>query len=134
MPPYEINLYFPDEEATESVLVMDDGNGDYILCEHPIFCGYIAQYGDLICAVPSGKNTLAFQYVKKKGPFKIILYLINDLSREFEDILEKLMSKGGYWQRDFQGLLTVAYDPNIYDPCSELQAIGLKTETADGIA
>jgi hypothetical protein len=117
-----VSLDFPSEGLTTGVAVTVEGDGLYRLQEHPLF-SESAKYGDLIRCKVLGDDHLEFQEVVEASKLELSAsVLAADLldSVAVHEVLAKVMSSGGYWQRDMGGCLTVLFDPNFYDPTFDL--------------
>lgn len=117
-------LEFPQERVVVSVLVKPLGDDQYELLEHPFLIDE-PQYGDVISAVELGPNKLRLTSVIRRSGLIREDYCLSDEifeSRVFQQILHKVMSSGGFWQRDLACILWVFFKPNTYDPRDEIDA------------
>lgn len=86
------------------------------------------QYGDLIYAEQIDDGKLRFCHVEIKGNLKVEKFISSPAaitSERVTNLLIKLTEKGGYWQQDFGGILTLGFEAewperqNILDALSE---------------
>ena len=120
--PMEASLVFPDG-LTEGVIVTRESERLYWLEEQPIFSD-AAQYGDLIRCSKLGENRFEFQEVVEQNSLKRYSGIFSSElldAPEVREVLERIMSSGGYWQRDMGGCLSVFFDPRVYDPKRDLK-------------
>lgn len=113
-----ITIRFPQDGITTSISVKNVGENTYQLLEHPVLC-ISAKYGDIIKC--SHTNECEYEFIEVVNPsaLEIAMYLLDKdkiESVEINNVLQNVSSNGGYWQKDMGGMLSILFDPNLYDP------------------
>ena len=120
-----VNLYIKEEELLEPVSIEKLANGYFQLLEHPIFSETV-QFGD---TVDLAKVTdTEYELIRIVQPSKLkklglVLPVEWEKEQECQNILDKVTENKGYWQRDFGGLLFIFYDPELYCPMKDFEAM-----------
>jgi hypothetical protein len=114
--PVEMDVWFDEDdgEHSESLLVEDLGERRYRLHEFPVFTES-ASYLDVVEADRQPDGALRFRRVATLSGLRtwrwILPKSVVDAEEALAEFCAAVMAAGGFWQRDFGGVLQVALPP-----------------------
>lgn len=85
-----------------------------------------AAYGDLIRCRDLGQDRLEFVEVVELSGLQHVQYVLSQAaigSEGTEAILTEVLLDGGFWQRDFGGVLSLFFRPGGFDPRAAVEAL-----------
>src|SRR2546426_12591520 len=112
----ETDVWFDEDdgEHSESLLVEELGEGRYRLHEFPVFTES-ASYLDVVEADRQTDGALRFRRVATPSGLRtwrwILPRSVVDAEEAVAEFCAAVMAAGGFWQRDFGGVLQVALPP-----------------------
>lgn len=131
-----VTIEYPNGIADRSALVTPLGGGRYRLDLDPICwmvagtddeLGELPRFGDTIEAHPLKSGALRFVKVVERAKLKRFDRVVSREVAEsagLAEILSKIESEGGHWERVFGGIL-IAYVPEVspYDPTEDFDRL-----------
>lgn len=120
----ETNVEFPTERVTISLALSQVGPHLFRIESIPLMVE-IANFGDVIEAAPGTDGSLRFLRIAERGGWRTYAFILTPEvieSASITAIQNRIVSLGGYWERNFGGVLFLCVPPATdYDPSHDIQ-------------